>query len=201
MKTVVLLSVTSLLLLHAAVNAQNADILAKTDLKNLNKQSEEIKKEKKEDKKELKEHKKELRNLEDDYVSGYSKQSFYKDFGNINDAVWVKGPAFDEVTFTFDNQQMIAYYDNNAELVGTTAHKTFNDLPSLARKYIDRKYPGYTKDDVIFFNDNELNTTDMVLFGYPFDDADNYFVVLKKGNETTILRVGDAGNVDFFKKM
>ena len=54
---------------------------------------------------------------------------------------------------------------------------------------------------VIYFDDNESNDLDMVLYKTAFDDADNYFVVLKKGNEEIILRSDLAGTVSYFKKL
>jgi len=38
-------------------------------------------------------------------------------------------------------------------------------------------------------------------FDMPFDDADNYFVELRKNSEVMIVKVDMAGNVAFFKSI
>jgi hypothetical protein len=181
-----LLILPAVIMIAAAVNAQTEASL-KSSIQT--------------EKKVKKEDRKELRKLEGNDVSYRTKQVFTGDFGDINGATWKRTPTFDEATFTKDGMRETAYYDYDAKLVGTTTRKTFSDLPVNAQKYIDRKYTGYTKGRVIFFDDNEFNETDMVLYGSQFDDADNYFIELTKGTEKIILDVNTAGDVSFFKKM
>jgi hypothetical protein len=150
---------------------------------------------------EKKEERKALRKLEGNQVSYQSKQAFINDFGNIPVTSWARTDYFDEATFTKDGKVMKAYYDGTSNLVGTTSHSTFDQLPGAAQKYINAKYAGYTKGDVIFFDDNELNETDMVMYGEQFDDADNYFIDLKKDGKEIMLRSDMSGNVTFFKQI
>ncbi|MCU7551772.1 hypothetical protein OCK74_21805 [Chitinophagaceae bacterium LB-8] len=192
MKKILFLFATTVVM-NAAVNAQS-DMVVKNDLKKLHGEEKVIKNEIKGDKKELK-------NLEGNEVSYQAKQAFYRDFGDMPGTTWTRSTYFDEATFTKDGQRMIAYYDFDAQLVGTTMHKKFSDLPPSAQHYINKKYRRYNKDDVIFFDDNQFNENDMYLYGSQFDDEDNYFVVLKKDNQTIILQVNTNGNVRFFKKM
>jgi hypothetical protein len=96
---------------------------------------------------------------------------------------------------------MKAYYDAEAKLVGTTTQKTFADLPVVAQKEINKKYKGYRTGDVIFFDDNEKNETDMIMYHMQFDDADNYFVDMKKDAKEIILKVDMGGSVSFFKQL
>ena len=53
----------------------------------------------------------------------------------------------------------------------------------------------------MFFDDNEWNETDMILYGNQFADADNYFVELKKDNKEIILQVNPIGNVSILKQL
>lgn len=96
---------------------------------------------------------------------------------------------------------MEAFYDDNATLVGTTSIKTFTDLPAKSQQQIKTKYKDYSIGQVIFFDDNEWNDTDMILYGSQFNDADNYFVVLTKGNDKIIVRVDVPGYVYYFTKL
>lgn len=158
--------------------------------------------EKKDGKAEKKSDKKELRKLEGKEVSYQSNQQFLTDFSNATIIRSRRSRNFDEFTFKNSTGAIVtAYYDDQANLVGTTQMKKFKDLPEKARIALKKDYKDYTIGKVIFFDDNEANETDMILFDTQFDDADSYFVVLKKENQRTILQVGVDGSVTFFTKM
>lgn len=180
--------------LATALNAQTSNSSVKSGLASLNKQEHLIKKEKKEDRKELKK-------LKGNEVSYQSKQQFYRDFRNTPVTKWERTTNFDKATFTKDGQVMTAFYDSDAKLVGTVSTKTFALLPAKAQRFINDNYKGYTKESVILFDDNELNETDMVLYNQQFQDADNYFVQLRKGNKKIIVEADMSGNVSFFTQL
>ena len=189
MKKLTILSVTFLLMISAlqiqALNAKNEAGKAAINTA----------------KKEAKAERKELRKLEGAEVSTLSKSSFLSDFGNVSDALWQRSEVFDEVTFTKDGKKETAFYDNDASLVGTTSVKTFDDLPYKGQMEIKKKYKDFTTGPVIFFNNNEANEGDMLLYGIQFDDEDNYFVELQKGSSRIIVRVNTGGQVFFFKQL
>ncbi len=167
--------------------------------------SKEIKKEKETAHKEMKAEKKKahkaLRKLEGTEVSTRSKDSFYSDFGKVDNAKWKRGTEFDEVTFTKGGKTQVAFYDYDSKLVGTTSKAAFTDLPAKAIKEINAKFKDYVKGDVIMYDDNESNDSDMLLYGQQFEGADHYFVALNKAGKETILMVNMDGTVSFFKKV
>lgn len=134
-------------------------------------------------------------------VSSRSKDSFYADFGQVADAKWVRGPQFDEVTFTKDGQKQTAYYDSHFILVGTTANKKFADVPAKAQKQIQKQFKNYAIGAVVEYKDNQNNDTNMLLYGTQFDDADHYFVTVSKGKEADVLMVKTDGQVSFFSTL
>jgi hypothetical protein len=156
---------------------------------------------KKEVKVEKKVERKALRKLEGTVTSEFVKKAFYADFGNIPDVIFTRRDFMDEATFTKDGQGMTAYYDNNAVMVGTTSVVPFDKLPLAGQLGIKKKYPDYKVGSVIFYDDNETNETDMVLYGIQFDDADNYFVELSKNNKKLIIQVNPQGEIFFFKQL
>lgn len=156
---------------------------------------------KKEMKEEKKEVRKEKRQIAGQQVPYQTKEAFTGDFGNVPGAVWHRDNSFDAVTFTKDGIRQTAYYDDNFELVGTMFNKSFSDLPETARDYINKKYAGYQKGQVVMFDDNAFNDTDMMLYGVKFEDADNYFIELQKGKQDFVLQVTPEGNVLFFTEM
>lgn len=96
---------------------------------------------------------------------------------------------------------MRAYYDIRNELVGTTEDKSFSDLPANAQREIQKKYGNYKVEEVINYDDNEFNNTDMTMFDTAFEGADNNFVVLRKNGQMLIVKVDMAGNVSYFKAL
>jgi len=156
---------------------------------------------KKEVRVEKKVERKALRKLEGTVTSEFVRKAFYADFGNIPDVVFARRDFMDEATFTKDGQETTAYYDYHGEMIGTTAIVPFEKVPLAGQLEIKKKYPGYKVENVIFFDDNEANDTDMVLYGVQFDDADNYFVKLSKDNKTLILQVNPQGEIFFFKEL
>ena len=191
MKKLLFLSAATFILV-AAVHAQTSVALVKNEIKSYKKQESAMKKEKREERKELKK-------LEGNVVSDQSKDAFYGDFGKIPVSKWERTAYYDKATFIKDGEVMTAYYDADSKLVGTTSQKAFTDIPAAAQKFIDAKYKDYSKEDVVFFDDNEWNETDMIMYGNQFADADNYFVELVKDNKDIILQVNMLGNVIFFK--
>jgi hypothetical protein len=143
---------------------------------------------------------KHLTKSSDDEVSFFSKRSFFEDFGDADEITWVKTKSFDEVSFFDGKQYKTAYYDADSKLVGTTMAKTFDDLPAKAQKVINDKYKDYNVAGITFFDDNEDNETDMVLFGLRFEDADNYFIELTKDSKKVILQVSLGGDMRTFKE-
>ncbi len=189
MKKLVMLSMSALMIMFVtALNAQEAHKTAMNTEKNS------VKHEKKMEKKEI-------RHEERNAVSDLSKDAFVSDFGKIQNVGWEKDNLYDIAIFTKDGAQYKAYYDETSKLVGTTTGKTFADLPKSAQNEINKKYKDYKIDKVIFFNDNEHNESDMLLYGTQFADADNYFVELTGNNKNIVLQVNPKGEMFFFKEL
>jgi len=182
------------LIIAASASAQTSIEILNNDVASVNKNEATTKKEKKEERKEI-------RKLKGQEVTYQSREAFFKDFGDVPVTKMERTVNFDKFIFTQNGQEMTAYYDIEANLVGTVTDKTFSDLPANAQKYIQDKYKDYTPGSVIYFDDNELNETDMILFGTQFDDADNYFVELKKENKNIIVQVNMKGEVGYFSEM
>lgn len=143
-----------------------------------------------------------LKKLEGKEINVAAKNSFVSQFGNIQNVKWERSSNFDEATFVKDGKQMKAFFDYEGKFVGTTTHVTFADLPANAQKEIKSRYKDYTiVPTVVFYDDNELNETDMMLYGVQFEDADNYFVELTKGTKKIVLQVNMEGQVFFFKEL
>lgn len=135
-----------------------------------------------------------------DQIGFMAREAFYRDFREATDEHWTSGKTMDRVDFVWNGKNLSAYYDQQANLIGTTEQRSWEDLPEKARKDILKKYPGFTAHDVIFFEDNTFNETDMILYDNRFDDADNYFVQLMNGDREVVLQVSPEGYVSVFRE-
>lgn len=155
----------------------------------------------KETKKELKSERVALKKLEGTKVSELAIQNFKVDFGDIQNVQWKRNGTFDEAQFKKDGKDMTAFYDIDGKLVGTTQLAAFTDLPAKGQQEIKTMYKDYTVGPVIFFDDNEANDTDMILYGTQFDDQDTWLVEMSKGTKKIVVQVLKNGEVQFFKQL
>ena len=190
----VLFASAAILLAVISTQAQTDDAITKNDNKPSKEERKEIKKEKKEDRVAL-------RNQQGNDASYASKEEFYRDFGIQADVVWTRTRNYDEAVFNKDGVATTAYYDFDSELVGTTNIKSFADLPAAGQKQILKDYKDYTVKHVVFFDDNESNDTDMILFDNQFDGEDNYFVELQKDNKRIVVQVTMDGLAGYFTQL
>lgn len=133
-------------------------------------------------------------------ASFQTRVQFNCDFGNMDNVQWGRIGNFEKATFMKGGHLHTAYYDFESNLVGTTTQKEFTDLPVYQQQMINKNYGDYQIKEVLFFEDNEANDTDMFLYGQGFDDADNYFVVLQKDQQEIVLQANRNG-VSFFKSL
>lgn len=132
-------------------------------------------------------------------IPNYStEQQFMEDFPKVTDVSW-NTRGYEEATFVLNGKHMKAFYDYNSKLIGTTSEATYADLPEAAKKYIEKHYKNYTPGTVILYDDNEYNSTEMMLYGDPFEGEDNYFMELSNNNKTIVLQIGMDGLVTYFK--
>jgi hypothetical protein len=94
-----------------------------------------------------------------------------------------------------------AYYDADGQLVGTTQFKKFEDLPDKGQKIIHHKFKGYEVGQILFFNNNDINRSPMLLWGTEIVDKSSYFVELVKGSDKLVVYVDPGGNVSVFKNL
>lgn len=176
-----------------AQDISSSTLIEKRDLHN----------EKRQINKEEKSMRKEERTERREEVTYQTREEFRSDFPDAQDVGYMVGTNFDEVAYRLGGRSYTAYYNNQAELIGTTSQVKFNELPADARREITRKYldKGYNADRVILFDDNELVPTDMWLYDRAFDDADNYFIELSKLDKKFVLEVDMRGNVSFYRDL
>lgn len=134
-------------------------------------------------------------------ITEVAKNQFYEDFGDVTNVDWKSSEAFVQVSFTKDGQNMKAFYDEDSKLVGTTIAKSFTDLPKKGQLAIKTKFKDYTPGTVFLYQNNEVDKSEMILYGIQFEDSDNYFVEMSKGTEKIVVIVTQLGNASIFKRL
>ncbi len=142
-----------------------------------------------------------LKKMTGNAVSADVRGRFQEDFGNIPNVKWFRSSYFDEASFVKDGKKTTAFYDPDGQLVGTTTIIKFSDLPAVAQSKIKEEYKDYKVENVIFFDDNEDNSTDMYIYDHQFDSADNYFVEMSSASRKIVLQVDPKGQIYLFAEL
>ncbi len=190
MKRIALLS-AALLLAMAYANAHPATNIASNYIRS----KEPSRVEKKMDKKELRRFERK------NDVSTLSIDKFNTDFGTLPNVEWTRSPYFDEARFIEKGKPTTAYFNSDGKLVGTTQNITAAKIPADGLKQIKRMYKNYMIDHVVYFKDNHVDDSNMLLYGTEYSHANNYFVELSKGSDKIIVQVTPNGTVYFFKQL
>jgi hypothetical protein len=134
-------------------------------------------------------------------ISEMSEESFMNDFPGINHVQWKINGTFDQALFMKNGKQMSAYYDDEGNLVGSTTEAKFSDLPSKGQKEINSRYKDYKIGPIVYFDDNEDNITDLVLYGMQLHGPDSWLVELSNSSERIVVQAFKDGQVSYFTKM
>lgn len=114
-------------------------------------------------------------------------ESFNKAFPQATEVVYKVTEKFTEVSFTWHNMQLQAFYDLDGNSIGTSRHIAVKDLPLTYLLNIKREYPGYELREAI-----EFDHTDAGL---------NYYVTVVGYQKAYVLEVSSNGTINVFKKM
>ena len=189
MKKLAILTVTFMLALNIGqLNAQDSKNYASNSVK-------------KEKRIEKRGDRRELRRLEGTKVSNISMKSFKTDFSNAKDVMWTRTPNYDIAAFTLKGKELKAYYDYDGQLVGTTQFKTIEDLPEKGQKVLNEKFKDFKIGQIMYFNNNEINRSPMLMWGTEIVDRSSHFVELSNSSKKMIVYVDPGGNVKLFKQL
>ena len=138
---------------------------------------------------------------EGDVVNQISKTNFYSSIGDVSNVFWTRGDYYDAASYTQDGNEMIAYFDFNGELAGTTSIKKVTDLSSSLQKSINKQYSDYTIGQITFFHESDQDATDVMLNGNQFESQDHYFIELSNNTDKFIVQGESNGDLTFFKQL
>ncbi len=102
------------------------------------------------------------------------KNSFYEEFSDAKNVEWSVKDGYVKATFELDGKKVEAFYQQNGESIGTSTPITLDKLPSSTKRYLGKKYYGYT-----FYESIQFDT--------PVETA--YFLSGENEKEKVILKV------------
>lgn len=110
--------------------------------------------------------------------------NFNKQFKSASQVAWTIKEQFTKAEFKVNGIQVEAFFDKEGELIGTSRHADFNQLPMNAIEQIQKDYANYQVSSTIEFDQKGDR---------------NYYVSLEKGNKKQILTVSLYGEVSKFE--
>jgi hypothetical protein len=118
-------------------------------------------------------------------VNQQAKEAFTKDFASAKNAVWEQKRDYVKVTFTFNDQVLFAYYNNNGELQAVVRNILSDQLPISLLAELKKEYSGFWISE---------------LFEMASDDQTTYYVTLENADKTLVLKSSGASNWSVYSK-
>jgi hypothetical protein len=118
-------------------------------------------------------------------VNQQAVKAFTKDFASAKNAVWEQNKDYIKVTFTFADQVMFAFYNNNGELQAVIRNIVSDQLPLSLLTELKKEYSGFWISG---------------LFEMASDDQTSYYVTLENADKTLVLKSAGANNWSVYSK-
>ena len=110
-----------------------------------------------------------------------AEKVFATQFSGAENVKWFDlEDGFQRVLFTLNGIAVEAFYDQDAELVGTTRHLFFNQLPLLVMQSVNNKFTG-----AVIIEVKEINNS----------NGTQYRIVLEQKDKKYQLRLNSLGDV------
>lgn len=121
-------------------------------------------------------------------VSQRILQSFKTDFNAANDVKWItiEDNGLYQATFKYNNEEVIAIYNLEGELLGTARYIVKEALPIMVTTELNKQYGGHIIRTVI-----ERTT----------NGETSYFVTLESEKTSLIVQAKTSGNLSVYKKL
>jgi hypothetical protein len=116
------------------------------------------------------------------------KTAFDKEFTNVKDVQWevADKEGVYEARFTFNNENLQAYFTEDGEFLGTTRQITVSRLPLLASNALARKYAGYHIVSV---------------FEHSMPESVAYYITVSNAKGGLLLQATGNGELTVYKRI
>ena len=110
-------------------------------------------------------------------------KAFQKEFSAAQDAIWTVNKNFYQVTFTYYDRTISAFYDKKGYLMGVSRYMLSTELPYYLQKELKEYYNNYWL---------------VSLFELSKENGTSYHVTLKNAGETIVLSSSENNNWELF---
>ena len=114
-------------------------------------------------------------------------ENFNKTFPQATDVVCKIVDRYTEVSFTWHNLKLQAFYDMEGNPVGTSRKIALADLPLPYQLNIKKEYPDFQPTEVMEFDHT--------------DSGVSYYITVVAPQKAYVLQVSADGAISVFKKM
>jgi len=112
-------------------------------------------------------------------VNPRAEVEFKKHFANSENVKWSKEEGgFLKATFTWANHLTLAYFDPNGDLVGSIRGISYNQLPLIVLRNVEKSY-----SNAIILEINEINN----------DEGTQYKLTIEEANKKYTVRLNSFG--------
>jgi len=121
-------------------------------------------------------------------VNQKALQSFKADFTSANDVKWatIEKEELYQVSFKYNNEEIIAIYNPEGELLSTARYIVREALPIMVTTELNKQYNNYIVRTVI-----ERTT----------NGETSYFVTLESEKSSLIVNAKPSGSISVYKKL
>jgi hypothetical protein len=105
-------------------------------------------------------------------VSGKIKESFKKEFAGADFVKWDAVENYQRATFLFHDHPVIAFFDEDGELLGSARNVFYDQLPLTVIKSFDKRFAGAE-----FLEMYEISNIDGTSYGITFETANKRYHV------------------------
>lgn len=111
--------------------------------------------------------------------------AFRNEFAGATDVSWTAEKTYYKVTFTMDDQKLLAFYNTRGEFLAVTRFISSFELPHDLQSSLKKSYRNYWISD---------------LFEMVTSDETGYFVTLENADSKVVLRSIDGSNWSLYLK-
>ena len=122
----------------------------------------------------------------DGTISITVQESFNKSFKNATDVKWSTVNSYYKADFTFNGQQVSAFFEREGALIAVTRHVLSTSLPVTLQADLKKDYENYWISDLFEVNDEE---------------GTSYFVTLQKADVSLMLKASSGGSWIEYRKI
>lgn len=105
-------------------------------------------------------------------VNGKIKESFKKEFAGAEFVKWDEVENYQRATFLFHNNPVIAYFNEDGELLGSARNVFYDQLPLTVIKSFDKRFAGAN-----FLEMYEISNTEGTSYGITFETENKRYHV------------------------